>query len=117
MLIILYQLVAIEFQRRDRLMSTAAFENMRSNTTFNSSIRNLDDAREWIGRRLTLRKNLLAFKPGRRCIVMCVVDFGDGPLLWIVTDDKHAIEVDQMELSCVANYFNLLQPDDLNQAG
>lgn len=76
-----------------------------------------EDARHWIGHRLILRKPLLEFEPGTLCIVMCVVDFGDGPLLWIVTDDKQHIEVDQLELSCVSNYFQQQHTETLNRAG
>lgn len=70
-----------------------------------------DEAQSWIGRRLILRRPLLEHMPGTPCIVMCVVDFGDGPLLWIVTDDKQAIEVDQFELSRVSYYFQQRKPE------
>jgi len=64
-----------------------------------------EEARIWIGCQLILKKSLLGYEPGMVCTVMCVVDFGDGPLLWIVTDDKQSTEVDQIEVSCVADYF------------
>ncbi len=76
-----------------------------------------EDARLWIGRRLVLRKPLLGFKPGMPCVVMCVVDFGDGPLLWIVTDDNQQVEVDQMEVSCISDYFQLHQTEIYHRTG
>ena len=74
-------------------------------TTYPPNTVSLDEAKTWIGRRLTLRKPLLGFQPGTRCIVMCVVDFGDGILLWIKTDDVSANDVEQMELPLVSEYF------------
>lgn len=79
------------------------------NATRRANTVTYEAARFWIGRRLVLRKPLLEFEPGVLCVVMCVVDFGDGPLLWIVTGDKQHIEVDQLELSCVSDYFRLQQ--------
>ena len=37
----------------------------------------LEQARRWIGCRLILRSPYLGYSPGRACIVMCVVDFGE----------------------------------------
>ena len=65
----------------------------------------LAEAKTWIGRVLLLKKKWLEFKPGTRCRVMCVVDFGDGLLLWLVTDDEHSREVDQVELSVLHDIF------------
>lgn len=68
----------------------------------------LSDAKKWIGRRMVLNRAWLGFAPGTRCRVMCVVDFGDGLLLWFVTDDEHVHDVDQLEMSFVYKLFNEL---------
>ena len=65
----------------------------------------LAEAKTWIGRVLLLKNNWLGFKPGMRCRVMCVVDFGDGLLLWVITDDEHSREVDQVEFSFLDDLF------------
>lgn len=65
----------------------------------------LPEAKSWIGRVLLLRKKWLGFKAGTRCRVMCVVDFGDGLLLWITTDDEHSQEIDQVEVSALDECF------------
>ena len=76
----------------------------------------IDEARTWIGRRLVLRKTLLGFEPGTHGIVMCVVDFGDGLLLWIVTDDNRLIDIEQIALPLVSEYFRLIPPETLDLA-
>jgi hypothetical protein len=68
----------------------------------------LEEARCWIGRNLILRKPLLGFDAGTRCVVMCLVDFGDGWLLWVTTDDKHAVDIDQVSWQELQEYFRLL---------
>lgn len=68
----------------------------------------LTDAKNWIGRRMVLKSAWLGFAPGTRCRVMCVVDFGDGLLLWLVTDDEHVRDVDQLEISFIAKLFSVL---------
>ena len=65
----------------------------------------IEEARRWIGRRLVLRKPLLGFDAGTRCVVMCLVDFGDGLLLWVTTDDKHAADIDQISWQDLQEYF------------
>ena len=98
-------------------MLSIASKNTETNAIRQVNTVAYEEARLWIGRRLILRKPLLGFEPGKRCMVMCVVDFGDEPLLWIVTDDKQQIEVDQLELSCVSDYFRLQQTESIIQAG
>ena len=68
----------------------------------------LEEARAWIGRRLVLRRPLLGFAAGTRCAVMCVVDFGDGLLLWVRTDDRRLEDVDQLALEDLEEHFNVL---------
>jgi len=68
----------------------------------------LADANKWIGQCLVLQRAWLGFAPGTRCRVMCVVDFGEGLLLWLVTDDEHVRDVDQLEMSIVAELFSEL---------
>lgn len=65
----------------------------------------LEDAKRWIGRRLVLRKPLLGFAAGTPCVVMCIVDFGDGPLLWITTDDERCADIDQIGLRDLQEHF------------
>ncbi len=98
-------------------MLSIASKDTDTNTIRRANTVAYEEARLWIGRRLILRKPLLGFEPGKRCVVMCVVDFGDEPLLWIVTDDKHQIEVDQLELSCISDYFRQQQTESLTRAG
>jgi len=86
-------------------MESLRVEADRNYTTYHPNAVSLHEAKKWIGRRLVLRKSLLGFQPGTLCIVMCVVDFGDGILLWIKTDDVSANDVEQMELKLVAEYF------------
>lgn len=95
-------------------------QSVSSNTSNVGSITRVDkvsleEARSWIGRRLVLQKSLLGFEAGTLCIVMCTVDFGDGLLLWIVTDDKQYLDVDQFDLPAISEYFELLQTDYLDQ--
>lgn len=71
----------------------------------------LDEARAWIGRRLVLRRPLLGFAPGTPCAVMCVVDFGDGLLLWVRTDDRRLEDVDQLALADLEAHFHVLPID------
>ena len=85
------------------------------NGTYRANTVSFEEARKWIGRRLILKKPLLEFLPDTLCVVMCVVDFGDGPLLWIVTDDKLSIDVDQLELSTISDYFRLIQSETLDR--
>lgn len=87
-------------------MLTIASKNLDIDTNRRENLVTYEKARLWIGRRLILRKPLLSYAPGMPCVVMCVVDFGDGPLLWIVSDDNQAVEVVQLELSSVSEYFN-----------
>ena len=68
----------------------------------------LEAARRWIGRRLVLVKPLLGFEAGTPCVVMCVVDFGDGLLLWVSTDDKRSLDVDQVSWKELEEYFEPL---------
>ena len=67
----------------------------------------LAQARRWIGQRLELREPFNGFPAGTRCVVMCVVDFGDGLLLWVITDDPRLEEVDQVSLDEVSTRFHL----------
>lgn len=67
----------------------------------------LEEARAWIGRRLVLRKPRLHFEPGTRCVVMCVVDFGDGLLLSVTTDGARAEEVDQLTVNELTAFFEV----------
>jgi len=98
-------------------MRSIASEDTDSDATRRENTVAYQDARDWIDRRLILRKPLLDFEPGMECVVMCVVDFGEGPLLWIMTDDKYHTEVGQLELSCVSDYFQQQQTETLNQTG
>jgi hypothetical protein len=68
----------------------------------------IEEARRWIGRSLVLCKPLLGFDAGTRCVVMCLVDFGDGLLLWVTTDDKYAVDIDQVSLQDLQEYFRLV---------
>lgn len=52
-------------------------------------------ARAWIGRRVILKDRWLDFEAGTPCRVMSVIDFGDGLMFWITTDDAPQLEVDQ----------------------
>jgi len=72
----------------------------------------LDEARAWIGRQLILLRPLLDFAAGTPCAVMCVVDFGDGLLLWVRTDDQRLDDVDQFELADLEAHFHVLPPGD-----
>ena len=75
----------------------------------------LKDAKEWIGRRLILLKPWLGFRPGTLCRVMCVVDFGDGLLLWIITDDEQCREIDQLDISSIPALFKTFHAANTNQ--
>ncbi len=78
--------------------------------THNDSHKNtltLDQARSWIGCRLVLRKPYLGFTPGLTCIVSCVVDFGEGCLLWVSSYDDPSVDVDQLNLNKILEYFQL----------
>lgn len=68
----------------------------------------IDEARRWVGRSLVLCKPLLGFDAGTRCVVMCLVDFGDGLLLWVTTDDKYAVDIDQVSWQDLQEYFRLV---------
>lgn len=65
-------------------------------------------ARTWIGRRLQLRKPWLSFDTGTSCRVMCIVDFGDGPLFWIKTDNSDALDVDQFSRRELESHFTVV---------
>ena len=88
-------------------MQSVMHASLRSYTDRRSSTDSLEHARSWIGRRVVLRAPLLGFEPGLACIVMCVVDFGEGFLLWISTDDNQTREVGQLEIQRVLQYFQL----------
>ncbi len=90
-------------------MQTALIGTVDTYADCHQNTVSLEQARSWIGCRLILRKPLLDCKPGLACIVMCVVDFGEGCLLWISTDDNRATEVDQMEIGEVLEYFRIAQ--------
>jgi len=64
-------------------------------------------ARLWTGRRLLLRKPWLDIPSGTPCRVLCVVDFGDGPLFWIRTDDGAQRDVDQVTRRELETHFCL----------
>lgn len=64
-------------------------------------------ARAWTGRRLLLSKPWLDFEAGTPCRVMCVVDFGDGPLFWIKTDDSAQRDVDQVTRRELETHFHV----------
>lgn len=74
-----------------------------SQTEFRTS---LIEAKAWIGRQLVLRKPWLGYNAGTACKVMCVVDFGDGLLLWIITDDEYSKDVDQVEIKFMNQLFS-----------
>ncbi len=97
-------------------MFSVASKNTNINPTRLANNVAYEEAHRWIGCRLILHKALLTFKPGTRCVVMCVVDFGDGPLLWVVTDDEQQNEVDQLELSCISDYFRRQKTESLIQS-
>ena len=88
-------------------MHSVTLQSSHSHTDGRSNTASLEQARSWIGRRLVLRAPLLGFEPGLACIVMCVVDFGEGCLLWISTDDNRVREVAQIEPHRVLEYFQL----------
>ena len=71
----------------------------------------IEAARTWIGCSLTLKKPLLGFEAGTRCVVMCVVDFGDGFLLWICTNERHSRDIDQLDISEITDYFTVGNSD------
>ena len=75
----------------------------------------LEETKEWIGRRLILLKPWLGFRPGTLCKVMCLVDFGDGLLLWIITDDEQCRDIDQLEVSSISALFKTLNAADSEQ--
>lgn len=64
-------------------------------------------ARVWIGRRLVLKERWLDVEAGTPCIVMCLVDFGDGLLFWIRTDDDAPRDVDQVTRRELETYFRI----------
>lgn len=64
-------------------------------------------ARLWVGRRLVLRNRWLDFEAGTPCRVMCGVDFGDGLLYWITTDDAAHREVDQVTRRELEKHFHV----------
>ena len=65
------------------------------------------DAKFLIGRRLVLRRALRDYPAGTPCVVMCVVDFGDGPLVWVATDDVRVEDVDQFSVEELTQVFQL----------
>lgn len=67
----------------------------------------LRHARAWIGRRLVLKSRWLDFEAGTPCRVMGLVDFGDGLLFWIKTDDPAGLDVDQVTRRELAQYFRV----------
>lgn len=69
----------------------------------------LDDARAMIGRRLVLRRPLLEFETGTPCRVQCVVDFGDGLLLWVTTADERQADVDQIDADDLKTFFEVVE--------
>ncbi len=80
-------------------------ENSNANVVLKNQIVSIEEAKQWIGRRLILQAPWLGFTPGTRCFISCVVDFGDGPLLWITTDDAHSLDVDQLDIETVHELF------------
>ena len=75
----------------------------------------LEEAKEWIGLRLILLKPWLGFRPGTLCRVMCLVDFGDGLLLWITTDDEQCREIDQLDISSIPPLFKIMHASNTDQ--
>ncbi|HSH42430.1 MAG TPA: hypothetical protein VK973_09950 [Arenicellales bacterium] len=67
----------------------------------------LRHARRWIGRRLVLRQRWLGFDAGTACVVTCVVDFGDGLLFWISTDEAEPRDIDQVTRRELETCFEL----------
>lgn len=64
-------------------------------------------ARAWIGRRLVLKERWLDVEAGTPCVVMSLVDFGDGLLFWITTDDDAPRDVDQVTRRELETYFSI----------
>lgn len=64
-------------------------------------------ARVWIGRRLILKTQWLNFEAGTPCRVMSLVDFGDGLLFWIRTDDPAGLDVDQVTRRELERHFQV----------
>lgn len=64
-------------------------------------------ARAWIGRRLVLKERWLDVEAGTPCMVMCLVDYGDGLLFWIRTDDEAPRDVDQVTRRELETYFRI----------
>ncbi|MDZ7840590.1 MAG: hypothetical protein U5R46_07185 [Gammaproteobacteria bacterium] len=67
----------------------------------------LRHARAWIGRRLVLKSHWLDFEAGTPCRVMSLVDFGDGLLFWIKTDDPAGRDVDQVTRRELEQHFRV----------
>jgi hypothetical protein len=67
----------------------------------------LRHARAWIGRRLVLKSRWLDFEAGTPCRVMSLVDFGDGLLFWIKTDDPAGLDVDQVTRRELEQHFRV----------
>lgn len=78
---------------------------MSASITHPLTFATLEDVRPWIGRRLALKKPLGEFGPGASCIIMCAVDFGEGLLLWVKTEDTALRDVGQFELTAISEYF------------
>lgn len=76
----------------------------------------LTEAKKWIGRRMILRQSWLGFAKGTLCRVMCVVDFGDGLLLWFVTDDDHARDIDQLDMAAISTIFSELPEPTMSRS-
>lgn len=67
----------------------------------------LRHARAWIGRRIVLKSRWLDFEAGTPCRVMSLVDFGDGLLFWIKTDDPTGLDVDQVTRRELEQHFRV----------
>jgi len=70
----------------------------------------LAEMRSWVGQRMVLKRKHLKYAAGTKCQVMCVVDFGDELLLWIITDDEYSMDIDQLDLPTVNRLFSLGVP-------
>ena len=86
------------------------------NTIVSVSTVTLEEVRPWVGRRLILKRSLENFSAGTQCIVMCSVDFGEGPLLWVKAEDEALTDVGQFELAMVREIFDVA-PDGLDERG
>ena len=92
------------------LNETALKQGMAATLTA-GAIEQLDTlrrAKALIGRRIILRRLLSDYVPGTPCLIMCVVDFGDGPLLWVTTDDARVDDVDQFTADELSDYFEFV---------